>query len=198
MLHVAFSSPRNTGHYSINMNRYSTSYPVTFFVLFLFVSHLLTFDGPQRARFYQSHLLQRCHPACGHYHQGSSTSPRFSPTIFYRDASSALLHLVNRWYTTVHYSTLQYTTVHYSTLHYTTLHYSTLHYSTLHYTTLHYTTVHYTTLHYTTVMVQFYLHTHVLALYATEARTKELILSRIEPLISRLRTNNSLTAIKGV
>ena len=45
---------------------------------------------------YQSHLLQRCHPACGH--EGSShLSPVLTLRFFYRDASSALLQLVNQW-----------------------------------------------------------------------------------------------------
>ena len=33
-------------------------------------------------------------------------SPRFSPTIIYRSASSAVLHLVNRWYSSVLYCTV--------------------------------------------------------------------------------------------
>ena len=54
-----------------------------FFVLFSFIS--LIADGPHHY-----------HPACGH--KGSShLSPVYALQCFYRDASSALLQLVNRW-----------------------------------------------------------------------------------------------------
>ena len=45
---------------------------------------------------YQSQLLlQHCHPGCGH--EVSSHLSRFSSTIFYRNASLALLQRVNHW-----------------------------------------------------------------------------------------------------
>ena len=46
-------------------------------------------------------ILQRCHPACADtiisIRIYLPISPRFSPTNFHRDASSALLQLVNQW-----------------------------------------------------------------------------------------------------
>ena len=41
----------------------------------------------------QSHQLRRCYPASGRY-KNLPISSGFSPTVFNRDASSALLHLV--------------------------------------------------------------------------------------------------------
>ena len=55
------------------------------FFLFLFFFISLIADGPHH-----------CHPACGH--KGSShLSPVHALQFFYRDASSALLQLVNLW-----------------------------------------------------------------------------------------------------
>ena len=52
----------------------------------------------------QSHLLQRSHPACWG-HQGSSHfSPALPYDLFYRDASSALLYIVNRSMVELNYS----------------------------------------------------------------------------------------------
>ena len=57
--------------------------PLFFFFFFSFIS--LIADGPHH-----------CHPACGH--KGSShLSPVHALHFFYRDASSALLQLVNQW-----------------------------------------------------------------------------------------------------
>ena len=56
-----------------------------FFFLFLFSFISLIADGPHHY-----------HPACGH--KGSShLSPVHALQFFYRDASSALLQLVNQW-----------------------------------------------------------------------------------------------------
>ena len=56
-----------------------------FFFFFFFFISLIIADGPHH-----------CHPACGH--KGSShLSPVHALQFFYRDASSALLQLVNLW-----------------------------------------------------------------------------------------------------
>ena len=58
---------------------------VILFFLFLFFFISLIADGPHHY-----------HPACGH--EGSShLSPVHALQFFYRDASSALLQLVNQW-----------------------------------------------------------------------------------------------------
>ena len=69
--------------------------PQGFMIFVLFVSHLppigLNVLG------YRSHLLQRCHPACGH--EGSShLSPVPRLMNFYCDVSTALLQLFNQWF----------------------------------------------------------------------------------------------------
>ena len=58
----------------------------------LFVSHLREI-GPNVLG-YQSHLLQRCHPASGH--EGSSISPWFSSYIFFIAIQVQHLQLVNQ------------------------------------------------------------------------------------------------------
>ena len=60
------------------------NFPLVGILFFFFFLISLKADGPHHY-----------HPACGH--KGSSISPRFMPTTFYRDASSALLQLVNQW-----------------------------------------------------------------------------------------------------
>ena len=63
----------------------STSYNKTLFLFFFFAFISLIADGPHHY-----------HPACGH--KGSShLSPVHALQFFYRDASSALLQLVNQW-----------------------------------------------------------------------------------------------------
>ena len=56
--------PLSTRRYLVDRAVLGTERWVVF--VCLFGSTSLTADGPQRARFYDSNLLQRCHPACGH------------------------------------------------------------------------------------------------------------------------------------
>ena len=62
--------------------------------LFLFVSHLRPMDLSVLG--YQSHLLQRCHPAW--VPRSSHLSPILVLHFFHRDESSALLQDVNHWF----------------------------------------------------------------------------------------------------
>ena len=62
---------------------------------FLFLYLTLLPMGPDVLG-YQSHLVQRCHPACAH--EGSSQlSPILAFRFFYRGAISAQIQLVSQW-----------------------------------------------------------------------------------------------------
>ena len=68
---------------------------VDFWSCFCLYLTLCRWSHPINVVDYQSHLHQRCHPASVATKE-LPISPRFLPTSFYRDASSALLHLVNQ------------------------------------------------------------------------------------------------------
>ena len=83
-----FTSVKPAQEKNPKLLRYKVSFtrPLYLFLFFSFFSFIsLTADGPHHY-----------HPACGH--KGSShLSPVHALHFFYRDASSALLQLVNQW-----------------------------------------------------------------------------------------------------
>ena len=95
-LHIMYFPPFSQQN---DCNHPPTRRPNTFFCVCLYLTYgRLGLDGLKIG--YQSHKVQRCHPACGH-EESSHPSPRFSPSRYdflsRCKFSSLFLQLVSQW-----------------------------------------------------------------------------------------------------